>query len=164
MWNTTNAPSEPLTPASAPATPTAPAAAPLPPAPTTATPPAPELPTTPDTWQMPTEGMGWCDCGKGCELDKESIEKKFRLLFGKEPEWVPHPQLCLVIQKTWLYEEVCDFFFDHVTRSAAAVHGKPAKEYPYQVAVEIVGYFSKTWQGCPSEICGGDSSAHGSAD
>ncbi|MFP7706422.1 hypothetical protein [Trueperella sp. LYQ141] len=131
----------------------------IPASPSTETPveaPAPaKAPEKPDVWEMPNEGMQWCDCGAGCEIDRETVEDELWFILEDIPEWVSHRTVCQVIQELWNYESVCNFFFDHVALSARAVYGKVAEKYPYSVAVDIVGYFSKTWNGCPEIACEG---------
>ncbi len=118
--------------------------------------PAPvTAPAVPHVWEMPNEGLQWCDCEEGCEVDRDLVEDQAWLIFDGEPQWVSHPNLCRLIQEFWAYDEVCNFFFDHVERSARAVHGSVAEKYPFPVAIDIAGYFSKTWQGCPEESCQG---------
>lgn len=114
-----------------------------------------ELPEKPNVWEMPNRGMQRCDCGQGCQIDQELVEEEFWLVLNDEPEWVSHQNLCRIIQEFWRYESVCNFFFDHVMLSARVVYGKIAEKYPYLIAVDIVGYFSKTWNGCPEMACEG---------
>lgn len=129
--------------------PTTPETAPVTPKETTTLP-------IPEVWEMPTTGLQWCDCGCDCEVDEELICDYMEDVLGERtPEWVTHPELCRVIQELWNYESVCAFFFDHVDLSAKKINGSVAKRYRGTVATAIIGYFSKTWNGCPEEACEG---------
>lgn len=57
--------------------------------------------------------------------------------------------------ETWNYIEVCRFFHLQLNDAAKHVNGGTAAQYPYYDGIDIVGYFSKTWQGCPEEVCAG---------
>lgn len=106
----------------------------------------------PSVWEMPDTSFGWCDCGDDCSVDRELIvEVADDLEFDKE--WVTHDEVIDWAMALWNYEAVCEFFLMVVNDAAKAVHGEPAERYPFEKAVEIVGYFSKTWQGCPDETC-----------
>lgn len=123
-------------------------------APPAQNPPA-EVPETPRVWDMPTTGMEWCDCGEHCEVTIDRVEEEFFDVLEDCPDWVTHRQLCRIIQYMWRYISVCQFFFDHVERSATAVVGGVKEKYEFLTAVDIAGYFTKTWNGCPEEACEG---------
>lgn len=108
-----------------------------------------------DPWEMERTGIQWCDCGEDHELDRIDAEIDLEELGFFEGDLVPHLAVCAECQKMWNYVEVCEFFYDHVAYSAKKVNGEVAETYPYPVAVDIIGYFYKTWQGCPREVCEG---------
>ena len=102
-----------------------------------------------DVWSMPSAGMSWCECGQDHELTA-AIVYKFIVEAGYETrQRLTHGQLSDVIAYVWKYSEVCRFFHLAVEQAAKLVHGKVDKTYPLGHSVDIIGYFSKTWQGCP---------------
>lgn len=106
-----------------------------------------------DVWSMPSRGLAWCDCGKGHELTESIV---FRAIgeAGYEPSRpLTHSQLVDLIAQVWHYSEVCRFFHLAVEQAATRIHGKVDAVYPLDHSVDIVGYFSKTWQGCPDAAC-----------
>lgn len=143
-----------------------PLAAPAPSAP--AHPSTPQAPSAPDIWEMPTTGMGWCDCGCGHEITEEIIQEEIEFCLDEVSEHITHPQVCRVLMELWRYESVCAFFHDAVRRSAEAVHGEVAPSYRLPVGRAIIGHFCKTWNGCPQEACDGglgwDDAADGQED
>ena len=104
-----------------------------------------------DPWLMPRSGMQYCECGQGCEVDRELVDEVLAEYGFGSADQVPHSTVITVCADIWGYDEVCDFFLDHVNLSARRVDGHVLESYPYGVAVDMVGYFSKTWQGCPEE-------------
>ena len=135
-------------PITEPAAPTAPVA-----------PVAPAAPTeTPDVWEMPNQGSGWCDCGEDHDVDRELVRYMIGRALGRgasDRESITHPEVCRVIMGMWRYVEVCRFFHDAVERSATAMHGSVAPEYPMDAGRRIIAHFAKTWNGCPEQLCGG---------
>lgn len=109
----------------------------------------------PTVWQMPATGIEWCDCGEHHEVTRELILESIIITLGDAPEFLPHPQICEVIMDLWNYEDVCSFFHDHVKLSAEAINGSVQDRYPFETGVEIIAYFTKTWNGCPEEACKG---------
>lgn len=114
-----------------------------------------EEPSLADPWEMERTGIQWCDCGEYHELERIDAVIDLEELGFYEDDLVPHLAVCAECQKMWNYVEVCEFFYDHVAYSAKKVNGEVAAAYPYPVAVDIIGYFYKTWQGCPREVCEG---------
>ncbi|AZA14641.1 hypothetical protein ACFPVT_03555 [Corynebacterium choanae] len=100
-------------------------------------------------WTMPTTGMQWCDCGADCELEREEVAAMFTDLGFDDGNLVPVDVVAAIIQHIWDYESVCVFFVDHLRRSLKAIHGSMETMVLFAEAVDIVGYFTKTWQGCP---------------
>lgn len=114
-----------------------------------------ETPATPDVWSMPDTGIGWCDCGRHHRLTPGLVEDFMEEALGGWPRRVTHRMVCRVLMRMWRYVEVCAFFHDAVARSATAVNGRVAPDYPTPVARDIIGHFGRTWQGCPEEACAG---------
>lgn len=117
--------------------------------------PIPELPSSPsDPWDLPEQGLRWCDCGEDCPPPGRDVAEGELLSMGYgEGDAVPHLAVIAACQKMWSYETVCAFFTDHVDLSAQRVNGKVEQAYSFGIAVDIIGYFSRTWQGCPEEVC-----------
>lgn len=106
-----------------------------------------------DVWTMPSSGLSWCDCGQEHELTANFVYQTI-LEAGFEPDRpLSHEQLAAVIADVWDYCEVCRFFYLAVEQAARRIHGKVDESYPLSHSVDIVGYFSKTWQGCPDAAC-----------
>lgn len=114
-----------------------------------------EEPSLADPWEMERTGIQWCDCEEDHELERIDAVIDLEELGFFEGDMVPHLAVCAECQKMWNYVEVCEFFYDHVAYSAKKINGEVAAAYPYPVAVDIIGYFYKTWQGCPREVCEG---------
>lgn len=108
--------------------------------------------TKPDVWSMPDKGLEWCDCGESHDLSKEMAEDS-ALYIAENPEWMTHKEVIEATMDLWAYVAVCEFFLMKVNDSATVIAGEPKEKYPFEQAVEIIGYFSKTWQGCPEQIC-----------
>lgn len=111
-----------------------------------------ETAAIPDVWTMPSRGMEWCDCGQHHELDRDIVLRFARDLVD-DPAWMTHDEVIDTAMDLWKYVSVCRFFLLAIGRSASAVNGGPAPRYGFERGMEIVAYFSKTWQGCPEEIC-----------
>ena len=111
-----------------------------------------EAHVVPDVWRMPSRGIEWCDCGKHHELDRDIVLGFARDLV-EDPEWMTHDEVIDTAMDLWNYLSVCEFFLLAIRRSAHAVNGDAAWRYPFERGLEIVAYFSKTWQGCPEQIC-----------
>lgn len=110
----------------------------------------------PDVWEMPTQGVEWCDCGENHQLTPDHVRAVIRATLGSMPEEsITHVQVCAVIMELWRYISVCQFFHDQVNLSAKAMYGSVAKEYPIKIGMEIIAHFSKHWHGCPQEACEG---------
>lgn len=107
---------------------------------------------SPNVWLMPNRGIEWCDCGKHHSLTREIVER-FAQNAVSNPRWMTHDEVIDTAMDLWNYEAVCEFFLMAVRYSASAVNGFPAPKYSYERGLEIVAHFSKTWQGCPEEIC-----------
>lgn len=109
--------------------------------------------TSVDAWDMPSRGIKWCDCGEDHELTEDFV---FNTLIdiGLQPtRMLTHTELIELTAAVWNYEEVCRFFELAVEESAKAIHGGVDEFYPLRHTLQIVGYFSKTWQGCPEADC-----------
>lgn len=109
--------------------------------------------TSVDAWDMPSRGIKWCDCGEDHELTEDFV---FNTLIdiGLQPtRMLTHPELIELTAAVWNYEEVCRFFELAVEESAKAIHGGVDEFYPLRHTLQIVGYFSKAWQGCPEADC-----------
>ncbi|PQZ86678.1 hypothetical protein CQ018_18535 [Arthrobacter sp. MYb227] len=107
---------------------------------------------SPNVWLMPSRGIEWCDCGKHHVLDRDTIEY-FAAQIVSDPEWMTHDEVIDTAMDLWNYVAVCEFFMMGIRTSASVVTGNLAPKYRYERGLEIVAYFSKTWQGCPEEIC-----------
>lgn len=109
----------------------------------------------PSIEDMPDTGLQWCDCGSDHQLQRDDITQMASDL-GIEPRaTITHQQLVRLTMETWNYAEVCRFFHLQLNDAAKNVHGSTAAQYPYDDGIDIVGYFSKKWQGCPEEVCAG---------
>ena len=106
----------------------------------------------PDAWSMPSRGIEWCDCGKHHVLDRAIVEH-FAARVVSDPQWMTHDEVIDASMDLWNYVSVCEFFLMGIRASACAVNGELASKYRYERGLEIVAYFSKTWQGCPEVIC-----------
>lgn len=106
----------------------------------------------PGVWTMPSRGIEWCDCGRHHVLDRDIVLGFARDLV-EDPDWMTHDEVVDTAMDLWNYVSVCEFFLLGIRRSASAVNGGPATRYSFERGLEIVAYFSKTWQGCPEEIC-----------
>ncbi len=71
----------------------------------------------------------------------------------QDPEWMTHEEVIDTAMDLWNYIAVCKFFLMAIRASAIAVGGRQSPKYPFERGLEIVAHFSKTWQGCPEEIC-----------
>jgi len=106
-----------------------------------------------DVWSMPNRGLAWCDCGDDHELTEDFVFKTL-IEIGLEPSrMLTHEELTELTAAVWMHDEVCRFFELAVNEAAKAIHGGVDEIYPLRHTLEIVGYFSKTWQGCPEEDC-----------
>lgn len=109
----------------------------------------------PNVWEMPTTGSGWCDCGEDHDLDTDwLLDCAFETV--DDPEWMTHKEVIRTAKMFWEYESICEFFRMAINTSATAVNGQPAEKYKFEIGIEIVAHFSKTWNGCPEEACQGD--------
>lgn len=107
-------------------------------------------------WDLPDTGLPWCDCGKAHPLTAQLVRERAESLgftFGQE---MTHRQLVKLAMEVWNYVAVCRFFHLQLNGAVEFVYGRLAPSYPYAQGINIVGYFSKTWQGCPEEACQGD--------
>jgi hypothetical protein len=106
----------------------------------------------PDVWDMPSHGIEWCDCGQHHVLDRDTV---LHMANGvvQDPEWLTHEEVIETAMDLWNYIAVCKFFLMAIRASAIAVSGRQSPKYPFERGLEIVAHFSKTWQGCPEEIC-----------
>lgn len=112
----------------------------------------PEIDGMPDVWDMPDQGIEWCECGDSHPLGRDTVEAFARDVVG-DSEWITHKEVEFITMDLWAYESVCRFFLMQVEEASVKVHGAVAEKYPFETGIEIVGYFSKTWNGCPDEIC-----------
>lgn len=110
----------------------------------------------PDVWTMPDKGLSWCDCGKDHPLTLDIVAGFAEELGIKAQDSISHHELVELTMEVWNYESVCRFFHLVLNESAERVHGSVADSYPLGIGLDIVGYFSKTWQGCPDEDCWGE--------
>ncbi|MFF5793116.1 hypothetical protein ACFY5D_13800 [Paeniglutamicibacter sp. NPDC012692] len=117
---------------------------------TPATPAGPAAP--PDPWTMPSRGIEWCDCGEHHDLDRDTV-LSFAEDVVEDRQWMTHDEVIDTAMDLWNYIAVCEFFLMAIRASTVSVNGEPAPRYPFERGLEIVAYFSKTWQGCPEEIC-----------
>jgi hypothetical protein len=109
----------------------------------------------PNVWEMPTTGSGWCDCDENHDLDTDwLLDCAFETV--DDPEWMTHKEVIKTAKMFWEYESICEFFRMAINVSATAINGQPAEKYKFEVGMEIVAHFSKTWNGCPEEACQGD--------
>lgn len=109
----------------------------------------------PNVWEMPTTGSGMCDCGENHDLDTDwLLDCAFETV--EDPEWMTHKEVIRTAKMFWEYESICEFFRMAINTSATVVNGQPAAKYKFEVGMEIVAHFSKTWNGCPEEACQGD--------
>lgn len=114
-----------------------------------------ETPTptqAPSVWDMPDTSAGVCDCGGNCTTNREVVLEVAHHL-GFDKKWLLHDEIIDMAMELWAYEAVCEFFLMVINDSAKAVNGEVANRYPFERGIEIVGYFSKTWQGCPDDTC-----------
>ncbi|WP_347307120.1 hypothetical protein [Corynebacterium sp. SA-MJD20WY100] len=111
----------------------------------------------PDVWGIPDKGMGWCDCGAHHPVIKDLVRSWIQEHFGRLPEQLTYLQIGEILQVWWNYAEISQFFVDAVNKSATRVNGHVDYDYPLATAAQIMGYVSKTWNGCPVEACGGGS-------
>ena len=86
-------------------------------------------------------------------MDPHVVIFALEMLGYGEHDMVPHAVVGRICQKIWWYEAVCSFFTDHLDRSAKAVNGSVQQAYEFYTAVDIVGYFVRTWNGCPELAC-----------
>jgi len=106
----------------------------------------------PDVWAMPSEGIEWCDCGDSHEISRGDI-LEFSEYYAQDKDWITHEEVVQSCMSFWNYDAVCEFFLMKVRDSAIVVAGEVKDKYPMEEGIEIIGYFSKTWQGCPEEAC-----------
>lgn len=114
-----------------------------------------------DVWPMPRQGIAWCDCGDGHELSEDFV---FNTLIdiGLEPSrMLTHEELTELAAAVWNYDGPCRFFELAVDEAAKVIHGTIDQVYPLRHTLPIVGYFSKTWQGCPEAACQGSGAGSG---
>lgn len=109
----------------------------------------------PSVWELPDQGIQWCDCGKDHPLTLEYVRSLADELGIGESDEISHPEVVELTMEVWGYVEVCRFFHLALNAAAEHVHGSVAAQYPVDTAFDIIGYFSKTWQGCPVEACEG---------
>lgn len=116
---------------------------------------APEAPTViPNVWELPDTSSGICECGNNCTVNRAFlVEIASHLGLQPDKEWLTHDEVIDLAMEVWEYDGVCEFFLMVINDSAKAVFGEVAERYPFEKGIEIVGYFSKTWQGCPDEEC-----------
>lgn len=104
-------------------------------------------------WSMPNRGIVWCDCGQEHELTEEFVFGTLVEIGLQPSRMLTHQELVELTAAVWNYDEVCRFFELAVEDAARMIHGKVDTRYPLEHSLPIVGYFSKTWQGCPEEDC-----------
>ena len=114
----------------------------------------------PDVWQLPSRGIEWCDCGQHHVLNRK-IVLGFAQEVVEDREWMTHDEVVDTAMDLWNYVSVCEFFLMAIRRSASTVNGGPAQKYRFERGLEIVAYFSKTWQGCPEEVCSSEREGEG---
>ncbi|MFJ2619306.1 hypothetical protein [Glutamicibacter sp. NPDC087344] len=105
-------------------------------------------------WAMPTTGMSWCDCGEGHELNREIIWSISHHLGLERRSELSYAELFDLAMEVWRYDVVCRFFKLSFDDAIDRVYGRHARRYPMASALDIIGYFSKRWQGCPELDCG----------
>jgi hypothetical protein len=111
-----------------------------------------ELDHESDIWQLPSRGIEWCDCGQHHVLDRDIVAAIAHDVVD-DPEFMTHDEVIDTAMDLWKYESVCQFFLLAIRHSATAMNGHPAERYAFERGLQIVAHFSKTWQGCPEEIC-----------
>lgn len=100
-------------------------------------------------WALPSKGIEWCDCGGGHELTREvvwSIAHELRMQRCLELTYAELMELAMAV---WRHVAVCSFFQEALNRAIIDVYGRYDRHYPIGAALDIVGYLSKNWQGCP---------------
>lgn len=108
--------------------------------------------TRPDVWGMPTTGIPWCDHPDDHVPYRPDVVALYR---GRESAdgRVPHEVVVEVTRELWGYEWVCRFFQLKVEEAARAIVGAVLPSYQVRDAIDITGFFSKRWQGCPQQAC-----------
>ena len=106
-----------------------------------------------DVWSVPSRGITWCDCGADHELTEEHVFNTLIDIGLNPAHMLTHSELVELTAEVWSYDEVCRFFHLALEESAQRIHGGIDERYPLREALSIVGYFSKTWQGCPEADC-----------
>lgn len=110
-----------------------------------------------DPWQLPQNLPRPCETGD-CESDTfapEEAEFEFGDLGFFAGRMVPHLACLSVCQRMLGYYDVCEAFAEHMDVVVKAINGQAADAYPYETAMRIVGYFLRTWEGCPNMVCAG---------
>ena len=105
-----------------------------------------------DVWLLPSRGLAWCTCGRH-QLDRTAVLDAALDAGLREHHAVSHGQLLALVQRLWGHDASCRFLQLRVQDSARFVAGCPARQYAFEQALAVAGYFSKTWQGCPDPDC-----------
>lgn len=102
-------------------------------------------------WALPNAGMQWCDCGENHELTRDHVWKIVNELGLQRCLELTYLELTQVAMTLWRLDEPCLFFSQGLDRAIMAVYGSFDRHYRIGAALDIVGYFSKNWQGCPED-------------
>ncbi len=109
----------------------------------------------PTVWDLPDQGVQWCDCGQDHALTLDFVIDVAEDLGHDDEVFLTHQEVVELTMEVWGFAEVCRFFHLALNAAAECVNGAVEEEYRTFVAFDIVGYFSKTWQGCPAQACEG---------
>lgn len=108
--------------------------------------------TRPDVWSMPATGLPWSEDPDDEGPTRADFVALYRYRESADGR-IPHEVVVEVTRELWSYEWVCRFFRLQVEEAARAVVGAVLPSYAVRDAVDITGFFSKRWQGCPEHAC-----------
>lgn len=105
--------------------------------------------TRPDIWLIPIVDQNQCLCGEDHIIEQWEIAP----LFEDFLDAVPHAAVQAAIMFLWGYTQVCDSFLINLDAAILNVTNALGGIYSKAHAIDIAGYFTQTWQGCPHEKC-----------
>lgn len=105
-------------------------------------------------WNLPQKLPRAYDAESDDFTVEEALEELAALGFVAG-DMVPHLALLCVCQRLLGYYDVCSAFGEHMNVAVQKVNGGRAESYPFDVAMKIIGYYLRSWGGCPYMVCEG---------
>lgn len=103
-------------------------------------------------WSAPTVGTPWCNCGRDPitnepkhQVTQPVVVKNVVEELGELPETMTNQQISSVTCRLWGLDAIKETEAVALMNSVGAVNGGVADEYPLDVALAVIGHFSRTY-------------------